>query len=466
MNKSSKNVGIVREREREREVHFKQIKEKRGITLIALVVTIVVLLILAGITINMLFSNGGIFKTAQDAANAWNEATVNEQESLNNIADQIANLVNGQIGGGSGTEEPEDPTTGPNGKLLVDTITEIQTENNLEAEDKYGNLVVVPKGFKVVTSEGTTVPEGIVIEDINGNQFVWIPVGTVHKDNKPENDVTIKLGRYTFNTTNGTPTMQQAAFAGDNPSSPEQTYENEVAIESYYRELTTYRPGTVDNSNHLNDLNATAKNLAGFVQSVADNGGYYLARYEASYGSGYNSVGSTDAEKYANAKPLSKVSTANSTSSMTYDTPGKLWNYITQLNASKVSQNMYAGDSSVGVESDLVNSYAWDTAIVFIQNMKAENSNYANAGRDETENSSLMNTGETGDKVCNIFDMAANLLEWTTEYSTNTNSSRAYPCIVRGGGYDYNILYTANRNYDDAIDNGSIIGFRVSLYIK
>ena len=414
----------------------------------------------------MLFSNGGIFKTAQDAANAWNEATVNEQESLNNIADQIANLVNGQIGGGSGTEEPEDPTTGPNGKLLVDTITEIQTENNLEAEDKYGNLVVVPKGFKVVTSEGTTVPEGIVIEDINGNQFVWIPVGTVHKDNKPENDVTIKLGRYTFNTTNGTPTMQQAAFAGDNPSSPEQTYENEVAIESYYRELTTYRPGTVDNSNHLNDLNATAKNLAGFVQSVADNGGYYLARYEASYGSGYNSVGSTDAEKYANAKPLSKVSTANSTSSMTYDTPGKLWNYITQLNASKVSQNMYAGDSSVGVESDLVNSYAWDTAIVFIQNMKAENSNYANAGRDETENSSLMNTGETGDKVCNIFDMAANLLEWTTEYSTNTNSSRAYPCIVRGGGYDYNILYTANRNYDDAIDNGSIIGFRVSLYIK
>ena len=51
---------------------------------------------------------------------------------------------------------------------------------------------------------------------------------------------------------------------------------------------------------------------------------------------------------------------------MTYDTPGKLWNYITQLNASKVSQNMNAGDSSVGVESDLVNCYAWDIASVFI----------------------------------------------------------------------------------------------------
>ena len=106
MNKSSKNVGIVRE------IHFKQIKEKRGITLIALVVTIVVLLILAGITINMLFSNGGIFKTAQDAANAWNEATINEQESLSNIAEQIGNLVNGQVGGGSGTEPEKIPSDG------------------------------------------------------------------------------------------------------------------------------------------------------------------------------------------------------------------------------------------------------------------------------------------------------------------------------------------------------------------
>ena len=94
---------------------------------------------------------------------------------------------------------------------------------------------------------------------------------------------------------------------------------------------------------------------------------------------------------------------------------------------------------------------------------KAKNNNYANK---IGGNGTLKNTGETGDKICNIFDMSANLLEWTTEYSTNTNSSRAYPCIVRGGGYDYNILYTANRNYDDAIDNGSIIGFRVSLYIK
>ena len=419
------------------------IKEKRGITLIALVVTIVVLLILAGITINMLFSNGGIFKTAGDAANAWNKATVNEQESLNNIADQIENWANGQTGGGNTPEEIVDITT----------VTEIvQKEEGQKAKDIYGNIVVVPKGFKVVVSEGTTVPEGIVIEDgtgtetTTGNQFVWIPVGTVHKDSNPANDVTIKLGRYTFDKTNGTPTMQQAAFAGDNPSDASQTYIDEVTIESYYKELTTYREGT-------DKLNATAKNLAGFVRSVQENGGYYLARYEASYGNG-NSV--------ADWKPLSKISTGTPrTNSSTALTQGMLWNYVTELDTSKICQNMYANDNTVGVESDLTNSYAWDTAIVFIQEM--ENNNYANK---TDKNGTLRNTGSTGDEGCNIFDMAANVLEWTTEYSTSVSGTQASPCIYRGGACNTGNYFTASRTDDDATDSYSDAGFRVILYVK
>ena len=418
-----------------------------------------VLLILAGITINMLFSNGGIFKTAQDAANAWNEATVNEQESLNNLAEQIENLVNGQTGGGE--ETPEEPVD-------ITTVTEIvEREEGQRAKDIYGNIVVVPKGFKVVVSEGTTVPEGIVIEDgtgtTTGNQFVWIPVGTVHKDSNPENDVTIKLGRYTFDEANGNPTMQQAAFAGDNPSNPDQTYASDppVTIESYFQELTTYREGIA--SSGTDGLNAIAKNLVGFMQSVQENGGYYIARYEASYGSGYNSAGANDTEKYANAKPLSKVSASSSTSSMTYDTTGKLWNDIKQLNASKVSQNMYANDNSVGVESDLINSYAWDTAIVFIQSMNESNSNYANK---KDGNGTLKNTGKTGDKVCNIFDMAANLRECTTEYSTGTGSNFASPCTYRGGIFSISSYYTAYRNFNDATYSDIDFGFRVVLYVK
>ena len=367
------------------------------------------------------------------------------------MAEQIGNLVNGQVGGGTTPEDPEE---------IVDitTVTEIvQKEEGQKAKDSYGNVVVVPKGFKVVTSEATTVPEGIVIEDgtgtetTTGNQFVWIPVGTVYKDSTGTNTSTIKLGRYTFDTSNGTPTMQQAAFAGDNESNPSQTYANEVPIDDDHIELDESRTGTVDNSNHLNDLNATAKNLAGFVQSVADNGGYYIARYEASYGSGSST---------SDWKPLSKVSTGTSSTPLTQ---GMLWNLVTQLDASKISQNMYANDSSVGVESDLINSYAWDTAIVFIQSMKAENSNYAN----KTDgNGTLKNTGETGDEVCNIFDVAANLTEWTTEYSTYTSSSNANPCTGRGGDYRGSGYYAAFRSNSSATYSNVNLGFRVVLYVK
>ena len=399
----------------------------------------------------MLLGENGIIRTAQEAKNTWEGAVANEQQEIQNLVNELNSIMNGG----------EDET--PEEIVDITTVTEIvQKEEGQKAKDIYGNIVVVPKGFKVVVSEGTTVPEGIVIEDANGNQFVWIPVGTVHKDSNPENDVIIKLGRYAFDETNGTPTMQQAAFAGDNPSSPEQTYEVEFIIDADFKELTIYREGIATGGPEA--LNATAKNLKGFVESVKTNGGYYIARYEASYGSGYNSAGANDTEKYANAKPLSQVSKSNSADSMTYDTPGQLWNFITQLNASKVSQNMYANDSSVGVESDLINSYAWDTAIVFIQSMQAENSNYANK---KDGNGTLKNTGETGDEVCNIFDMAANLRECTTEYSTCIMARLPWPCSSRGGYYHSSSTnFTASRIYDTAVEDYADIGFRVTLYIK
>ena len=92
--------------------------------------------------------------------------------------------------------------------------------------------------------------------------------------------------------------------------------------------------------------------------------------------------------------------------------------------------------------------------------------NYANYGRDETGNTSLMDTGKTRDIVCNIYDMAANTFEWTTEYSTNTFSSLAYPCVVRGGVYNGSDSYTANRSRYSATGSYSSFSFRLSLYVK
>ena len=83
-------------------------------------------------------------------------------------------------------------------------------------------------------------------------------------------------------------------------------------------------------------------------------------------------------------------------------TAGTLWNFITELDASKVSINTYSKENTT-VKSDLMNSYAWDTAIVFIQ--EAGHANYANK---KDGNGTLKNTGATGDEVCKINDMASN----------------------------------------------------------
>ena len=77
---------------------------KNGITLIALVVTIVVLLILAGITINLVFSENGIIEKAREAAEKTNQAIINEQTQMNDLADYMENMLN-EIGGGSSVPE-------------------------------------------------------------------------------------------------------------------------------------------------------------------------------------------------------------------------------------------------------------------------------------------------------------------------------------------------------------------------
>ena len=162
-------------------------KGTKGITLIALVVTIVVLLILAGITINMLFSNGGIFKTAQDAANAWNQAVINEQADLDNLTEQIENLVNGQTGGNT-HEEPEGC---PEEKFEKWNGESDDNVDAIQSTDAIPITVPVPKGYVAsnVTGENT-VENGFVIyegeKEVNDtnkdteqktrNQFVWVPV--------------------------------------------------------------------------------------------------------------------------------------------------------------------------------------------------------------------------------------------------------------------------------------------------
>ena len=74
--------------------------KNRGVTLISLVVTIIVLLVLAGITIGTIFDDNGIIEKAQEAANATEEAAKNDQAAINGLLNEMDSIING-IGGGN-----------------------------------------------------------------------------------------------------------------------------------------------------------------------------------------------------------------------------------------------------------------------------------------------------------------------------------------------------------------------------
>ena len=149
----------------------------------------------------------------------------------------------------------------------------------------------------------------------------------------------------------------------------------------------------------------------------------------------------------------------------------QVWNYVTQNKASELSRDMYGSEAKV--TSDLINSYAWDTAIVFIQKCGTESnsSTYSyTVGQSSTSTSAPQTTGTNilkatskVDKQCNIFDMAGNCYEWTTE----TESEFYNPCVVRGGVYrgSSSVDCTSLRANNLTSDARSISSFRPLLYL-
>ena len=320
----------------------KNLTKQRGITLIALVITIIVLLILAGVSVAMLTGQNGILTQAQNAKNRTAEAQEEEQNRLN----EYENKINQYVNDNTGTEKTPEI---PNGFYHVEG-TEVES------------------GFVISTAEG---------DDLNnskeGNQYVWIPVegilGEEGKTVKNAVDGEIILGRYVFN--------EEGKI--DTTITPTEL-EGEFKLSGYkYTETSTGKGNTV------------ATDLTGFINSVRTNGGYYIARFEASKGQ--------------NGKAESK-----------YNKP--VWTDITQPESSTACQELYEG-----INSDLVNSYAWDTAILFIQ--KYGQKNYSKQHNSQT----CINTGISGDVQLNIYDMASNCDEFTTETCDGPN----IPCVVRGG---------------------------------
>ena len=380
----------------------KQQKEKfnQGITLVALVVTIVVLLILAGVSLNLVLGENGIISKAMEASTKTVQAQQNSEIEMNLLEQELANA----------TKEP-DPAEGvkmPTGFYYVGgtKTSGIVISDNVNDKDKYKNKAVV----------GT---------DLLGNQYVWIPC-----------------------TTDSTSSKLQ--YARTEWGVEEDGDDNSRAIKD---ELTlTDASVTYSDADTANGINAdVSKEIVAQIKaektSVAKYGGYYIGRYEV----GKN--GDTAVVKY-NQTPYASIT----------------WSTAYGL-AKKIITNSEA-------TSYLCSSYAWDTAVNFIQNNSTAK-NYATsiegfngnwnpqAVKDPSGNvikpagtSQQLNTGLTT-QFCNIFDMGGNEAEFTTELNPGTSET----VVLRGGGY-YSDCPAGYRwdgisGYADGHH-----GFRATLFLK
>lgn len=142
------------------------LKTKKGITLVALVVTIVILLILAGVSVNLVLGNSGIIGKAKEAREKTSQGQMNTQKEMSQI------------------EENMDKNIGEwNPRRNLPTRTETEAKSGYVDEntkvDFSDGTVVIPEGFKIADDSADTVAGGVVVEDKKENQYVWIAVDSI-----------------------------------------------------------------------------------------------------------------------------------------------------------------------------------------------------------------------------------------------------------------------------------------------
>ena len=377
-------------------------KFNQGITLVALVVTIVVLLILSSVSLNLVLGDNGIIVKAKEAAETTAAAQEKEAMERNLLEKELENSLS------TPAVEPTDGVKIPTGFYYVGgtKASGIVISDNKNDKNKYRNQKVV----------GT---------DLLGNQYVWIPC-----------------------TTDSTSSDLQ--YARTEWGVEVDGADNSRAIKD---ELTlTDSSVTYSDADTANGINAdVSKEIVAQIKaektSVAKYGGYYIGRYEV----GKN--GDTAVVKY------NQTSYASITWSTAYGLAKKI---ITNSEAT----------------SYLCSSYAWDTAVNFIQNNSTAK-NYATSiegfngnwnpqeVKDPSGNvikpagtSQQLNTGLTT-QFCNIFDMGGNEAEFTTELNPGTSET----VVLRGGGYCSSI--PAGYRWD-CISGIAYIdyGFRATLFLK
>ena len=400
-------------------------KYEGGITLVALVVTIVILLILAGVSLNLVIGNAGILTRSKEAANKYGKQAENEQQGLNDVDDWM------------------DEQFGDTGMKKVTVNTKATKNGTINGQEPNINNPIIPKGYTPINAGSATwgdgnsspaqssIDNGLVIKDDNNNEWVWIPVeesvlsGMYETSNEGialSGDVGVTTKMHTKTTTIGR--------TGDTKTIPRSTpnttdYREPDLVTNYDKDEAYYK--TIlgfDTPKAMAE--AFTADYANMISSIKKYGGFYIGRYELS-----------------NEGVQKEKATLNNKNWY------ELYKKCTTLNASNK------------VESKMVWGIQWDLTCDFISKKGEQKSindstawgNY----KDSTGDAAVMDgtTQKYGSKQAtgyseywkanNIYDLAGNCWEWTQEaYDTDSRASRGgvyykdSSSCPASGRYDYN----------------------------
>ena len=415
-----------------------------GITLIALVVTIVVLLILAGITISLVFSENGIIAKAREAANKTNEAIINEQAQMNDVTAAMENMLNG-TGESTTPEEPE--------------IPDGWDDTKVDAVESADNVVVpVPKGYTAskVTGE-TTVEDGFVIyegeEEVNDtnketaqttrNQFVWVPVENPSEMYGRDENCK-KWGKlYKFSSTGITANnwTEEDGVMSITATSGTGSYREPDIVTKYdgsdATDDSSYFTSTIGDMTGEEFKAQLEEEFNSMIASVEKYGGFYIGRYE---------TGNLSQEEAVVVKNNSDINKQT---------------WYTMYNKSKG----VAANSSV--TTSMIWGCQWDAVMRWMYNSgdaEKKTYTYASTGKGNYYGTNGNKTIPTGSNdaytVNNIYDMAGNVYDRTIE-AINTNVR-----VTRGGYFGSGSDRPASNRYDlDPMYSFSDFGSRLALYM-
>ena len=390
--------------------------KNKGVTLIALAVTIVVMLILAGVTISVLNGENGIVKQAQKAKEESKIKELKEKVRIDIAGKRVENI---------------------NGELRVSVLkeildkyfdnvpveTQITSETKLKAKEEYGKYEM--KISDIDVGEITYETSYTIFKDVNGEQ-VPIPEGYIVSENSDENIVNKGLvisdsrgNEYVWISCTVDSSSNKLQYKRTEWGVEKDGTDNSRAIKD---ELTlkdidvTYSKTDTDNGINEEISKEIVAQINAEKESIKKYGGYYIGRYEVGKDN-KTAVIKAEQEPYVNIK----------------------WSKAYEL-----AKGIGGGE---GATTYLCSSYSWDTAINFIQNTTGKN--YAtsiigfngNWKSQEVKDSSgkvikpvntaqRLNTGLTT-ALCNIYDMGGNVGEFTTELNPGTSET----VVLRGGNY-------------------------------